>query len=325
MRFASNKEKVFVTGATGFIGSHLIPKLVERGYRVYAIKRHISRRDAPLPGNIDKFYTGDLTDSNFVEASLQDANPDFIINLAAQSLVAYSFERWDEVTRVDYLAAANLMQLSTKLQNLKAFVQASTSEVYGYQTVEEIPIKEDAPKRPHTPYPIAKHAADCYAKYLRLANNFPYILIRNFNTYGEKFSTRRVTERAIAEMLKAPNNIRMGSGTSVRDFLYVDDSIDAYLVLLENWHSAVGEEWNVCTGVGITVRDWVHKIAEQLDWKGTVTWDSTYKRPTGIPILIGNGEKIRQHFDWKPRTTHELGLQHTIGYVKDYLHRGEVA
>lgn len=307
--------RLLLTGGTGFIGSHLGPRLEAEGYDVIALARHVSKRDVPIA--FGKVINCDLTDFGFIENKVAELRPEIIVNLAAQSLVPYSFSHIVEVPAANFLGAINLMEAARKhVPNLELFVQASTSEVYGYQ--DKFPIREDAMKRPHCPYSIAKHAVDCYAKYLDLAYDFPYFLMRSFNTYGERDSLRRVTERTIAQMLKLPR-IELGDPDCIRDFLYVDDTIDAYVAVINR--RLKGMEMNICTGVGITIYDWVYKIAEIMDYKGEIQFNATYKRPTDIPVLIGCSERARKVLGWKPKYNHEDGLAKAIPKVKDYVER----
>ena len=308
-------SRVLLTGASGFIGGYLGPRL-EEDHEVTCFVRHVSKRDVPV--SFGRTVNIDLTDYDAVTRKVEELQPEIIINLAAQSLVAYSFDHHLEVTNTDYLGAINLMEAArSKCKHLKQFIQASTSEVYGYQS--SFPIKESAEKKPHLTYAIAKHAADHYAKYLHLAYGFPYFIIRNFNTYGEKDSVRRVTERAISQMLTT-QEVHLGDPDAIRDFLYVDDSIDAYLAVVRK--CLIGCEMNICTGVGITIRDWAHKIADVLEFEGKISFNSTFKRPTDIPILVGSNQCARELLGWKPRFTHEQGLAATIPKVKAFLERG---
>lgn len=308
-------SRILLTGASGFIGSQLGPRLVQAGHEVTCLVRHVSKRDVPL--DFGRVVNLDLCDYDAVSRKVEEIQPEIIVNLAAQSLVAYSFDHPLEVPNVGYIAAVNLMEAArTKCKNLKQFLQASTSEVYGYQ--DTFPVKETSVKKPHCPYSIAKHAADCYAKYLHLGYGFPYFLIRNFNTYGEADSIRRVTERTIAQILTSPT-VQLGDPDAIRDFLYSDDSMDAYMTVIQR--GLTGMELNICTGIGITIRDWVHKIADLMGYTGEVTFNQTFKRPTDIPILIGSNEQARKVLNWKPRFTHEQGIQATIPKVKAHLER----
>ena len=307
--------RVLLTGASGFIGSHLAPRLHEGGYELISLVRHVSKRDVPI--KFGRVVNCDLTDFGNIESKMAEFRPEIVINLAAQSLVAYSFNHPLEVPSVDYLAAINLMEAARKhCPNLELFLQASTSEVYGYQT--SYPIKEDVLKKPHCPYSIAKHATDCYAKYLQMAYQFPVTLIRNFNTYGETDSVRRVTERTIAQMLKT-KTVQLGDPDAIRDFLYVDDSTDAYMEIVRRRLNGV--EMNICTGEGITISDWVHKIATVMDYHGDITFNSTFKRPTDIPVLIGSNQLARSKLGWAPKHTHEQGIEKTVSKVRAYVER----
>jgi len=290
------------------------PALQSAGYDVISLVRHVSKRDVPI--SFGKVINCDLTDFGMVSNKVAEYQPEIIINLAAQSLVAYSFDRAVEVGATDYLGAINLMEAARQVKHLELFLQASTSEVYGYQ--DKFPVKETTEKKPHCPYSIAKHATDCYAKYLGMAHDFPYFLLRNFNTYGEKDSVRRVTERTIAQMLHG-SSVSLGDPDAIRDFLFVDDSIAAYMSVIER--RLHGSEMNICTGVGITIRDWVHKIADIMNYKGEITFNTTFRRPTDIPILIGSNEQARKILGWNPSITHESGIRATIPKVAAYVGR----
>jgi nucleoside-diphosphate-sugar epimerase len=204
---------------------------------------------------------------------------------------------------------------------IRKFIHASSVEVYGNQ--DNFPIKEDAPLRPASPYGVAKVAAEYFFKYLYDGYNFPCIIFRSTNTYGRKYNHNFVVEHTIYEMLSGKGEILMGDPTPVRDFLYVDDEVDAYVRAVETEKDIFGEIMNTGTGRGVSIRELVEIIGKMVDFKGEVKWYQKSKRPFEIRKLILDAEKIRRLLGWSPRYSLEEGLKRTIEWWRDYLDRSD--
>lgn len=306
-----------MTGGSGFIAGNLIPKLLERGYEVYALNRYVTGRyvqnkEKQLP--FFKEVNADLNDHDLIREIIIDLKPEYIIHLASISAVSYSYDHPFEVLETNFKASVNLAEVNRKYNSdLKQFLFAGTSEEYGIQ--EEFPIKESSELRPNSPYSVSKVAADKYLNYMRDANGFPITILRNFNTYGRKENTHFVVERAIVQMLQG-KTVRLGDPKPIRDFLYVDDHVNAYLTCLGN-DNAVGETFNFCTGVGTSIRELVNIIGTLLDYEGEVIWKTVPTRPLDIKILVGDNSKAKNKLSWDFKIDLEDGLRKVIDYWKE--------
>ena len=307
--------KVLVTGATGFIGSHLVPKLVAQGYDVYILLRHITGRYV-LGEQAKGAFFCDLRDYFAIRKLIAEVQPESVIHLAAISPVSYSYDHPQEVFAVNAIGTINLAEACLReVPNFKRFLFAGTSEEYGIQT--EFPIKEGAELRADSPYSASKIAADKYLQYMRDAYDFPVTILRPFNTYGRKGDTHFVVERAITQLIRSPV-VKLGDITTVRDFMYVDDHINAYLTCLDS-DKARGGVFNFCTGKGITIGELVHKIGELIGVEAQIIPSTIPKRPSDILVLIGDNSKAKQVLDWSPKFTLEQGLQLAIDHWRKKL------
>lgn len=307
--------KILVTGGTGFIGGHLIPKLVQRGHDVYALHRYVTGRYV-LGKNVKSVYA-DLKDYSAVEGAVKLVQPEVVIHLASISPVAYSYDHPQEVTRINYLGLVNLAEaVRINCENIQHFIAAGTSEEYGNQTT--FPIKETARLKPNSPYAVAKVAATKYLQYMYDAYEFPITVCRPFNTYGRTDNFHFVTERILTQMLLEEKEIRLGDPKPMRDLLYVDDHVNAYLEIVDadNRMAAIGEIFNFCTGVGYSIENLVKHCAEATGWTGEVVWHTIPVRPLDIHTLIGDNEKAGKYLGWKPETSLDTGLTKTIDNLK---------
>lgn len=302
--------KVLVTGITGFIGSHLVPRLIEQGYEIYVLQRHITGRYVLGEQAREAFFC-DLRDYFAIRKLLAEVQPEVVIHLAAISPVSYSYDHPQEVFAVNTIGTINLAEACLReMPHFKRFLFAGSSEEYGIQT--EFPIKEDAELRANSPYSVSKIAADSYLRYMRDAYDFPVTILRSFNSYGRKDDTHFVVERAVTQLIKSPV-VKLGDITAVRDFMYIDDHVNGYLSCLNN-ENAKGEVFNFCTGVGVTIEQLVHKIGELLGIEAKIVPSTIPKRPLDIQVLIGDNSKARQMLNWSPKFTLEQGLKRTIDY-----------
>jgi nucleoside-diphosphate-sugar epimerase len=304
--------KILCTGSTGFIGSHLSIALSKQGHDVCCLDRYVVGRQ--FEGNHRRVVHADLNDHATVKEIVTREQPDIVVHLAAISPVAYSYNHWSEVLKTNFTATANLAEVCrVNVPNLKQFVFAGTSEEYGQQI--EFPIKESADLKPNSPYAVAKVSADKYLRMLYDAYGFPVTIMRPFNTFGRNGNIHFVTERIITQMLNG-NQLELGDLSPTRDFLYVDDHVAGYLAAIGN-RKAINRAFNVCSGRGITISNYVKLISEILGWKGTITSGSLPNRPNDIACLIGDNTKIREVLGWKQTVTLETGLEKTIELLKE--------
>jgi len=312
--------RILITGASGFIGSHLAPKLVENGHEVYCLERYVTGRF--VLGNQRKLDTvfGDLRDYFAIRRIVHETQPEAVIHLASISPVSYSYEHPIEVMEANFMGTINLAEACLReVHTFKHFLFAGTSEEYGNQ--EKTPVVETAELHPNSPYSVSKVAADKYVRYMRDAYEFPVTVLRNFNTYGRKDNTHFVVERTIVQMLEG-KTVRLGDPTPIRDLIYVDDHVNSYLTCLEN-EKAMGETINFCTGRGVSVGEVVEKISEIVNFKGEILWNCIPKRPLDIAVLVGDNRKAKQLLNWQPQYTLEEGLKLTVEYWKEALTRAQ--
>ncbi len=306
------------------MGSHLVPMLLSQGHEVYSLHRHVSNRPAISESNI---VYGDIKDSVFLNKEIPRINPEIIIHLAGLTPVSLSHEQPIEYTETNYVGTLNLAHASMKCSNLRMFIYNTTSEAYGIQEPENIPIQEMAELKPNTPYAVSKAASEMYFKYyLGPAYNFPYFLVCPFNTFGRKNTDHFVIESVITKMLKNKDKITVGDITPVRDFVYIDDVIRAYEHILNGSENLVGDTYihtntkmNICTGRGVSIKELIGIIAEKLDWRGEIIPKSTYQRPTEIPTLIGNSGYANMTWGWYPEVELEEGIERTIKFWSEKL------
>ena len=307
--------KVLLTGGTGFIGSHLAPLLVERGFDVYVLERYVTGRY--VLGQMREFKTvfGDLREYSTIKKIISEIKPDAVIHLASISPVAYSYDHPQEVIETNFTGTVNLAEACLReVPHFGQFLFASTSETYGNG---QNPRGEDTPQNPNSPYAITKLACEKYLMYLRDARKFPMTILRPFNTYGRKDNTHFVVERIIVQMLQS-ETVRLGDPDPVRDLIYVDDHVNAYLTCLEN-EKAIGEIFNFCTGSGVSIRQLVEIIRELTGFEGEVIWNTIPSRPLDIMDLIGDYTKAKQKLGWEPKVKLKEGLKITIGFWKNKL------
>jgi GDP-mannose 4,6-dehydratase len=305
--------RVLVTGGSGFIGSHIVPRLLE-AHEVYCLERYVTGRYVlGLPSQAYKVY-GDIRDASKVSRLVAEVQPDACIHLAAISPVSYSYSHPQEVTETNLMGTVNLAEACLRVPHFRHFLFASTSETYGNGPN---PKTEETPQNPNSPYAVAKLAAEKYLLYMRDAYGFPVTILRPFNTYGRKRNKHFVVERIVTQMLLG-GTIRLGDPAPVRDLMYVEDHVNAYLTCLGN-SKAVGEAFNFCTGVAVSIKKLVETIQDLTEFRGMVEWGTIPRRPLDIQVLIGSNEKARRILGWTPKYSLEAGLQETIEYWRKRL------
>lgn len=309
-------ERILLTGATGFIGSELLPKLIKEGYEVHTLERYVTGRYSL--GAAETHYAN-LQDRPAVYDVVRQVKPDYVIHLAAVTAVSFSYDHYDEITSVNYLGSVNLAEACRKECNIKAFITAGTSEMYGmYLQDRRKKLSEDDPLIPNSPYAVAKAAFGSYLRYMQMAYGFPFIEMRPFNTFGRRNNTHFFIERAVTQMLGS-REARLGDKSAIRDWLYVDDHCDAYLKALKA-PNALGESINLCTGIGYTTEETAMIIAGMTGFKGAIRWGTNPPRPLDAKILIGSNAKAKKLLGWEPKCYLQEGLRKTIGYWKGKTH-----
>jgi len=307
--------RTLVTGATGFIGSHLLPKLIEEGYDVYSLERYVTGRYVLGQRRDIKTVFGDIREYFAVKRIVHEVQPHIVVHLASVSPVAYSYSHPQEVIETNLLGTVNLAEACLReAPNLRHFLFASSSEVYGNGP---IPKTEETPQNPNSPYACSKLAAEKYLLYMRDAYDFPVTILRNFNTYGRKDNTHFVVERSIVQMLQE-ETVMLGDPTPTRDFLYIDDHVNSYMACLDN-PKAEGETFNFCTGRGVSIGDLVNILSKLTDFHSQIIWNTIPARPLDIKELIGDYSKAKRTLGWEPKFNLEEGLRLTVEFWRKKL------
>lgn len=313
-------KRVLVTGAGGFIGSHLTERLVDLGAQVTAFLRYNSRADEAmiglLPPEKKKKITiiyGELRQSETVKRAMK--NIDIVFNLAALISIPYSYLHPQEVIETNTLGTLNVLTAARE-EVVEKVVQTSTSEVYG--TAQYVPIDEKHPKQPQSPYSASKIAADAIALSFYYSFNLPVAVIRPFNTYGPRQSDRAVIPAIISQAL-VKKKILFGSTTPTRDFNFVSDTVEGFIKIAES-ESSIGEEINIGSGFEISIGDLAEKIVSLAGKEVKLIKDEKRVRPekSEVERLLADNSKAKKLLDWSPRVSFDVGLKMTIKWIKDH-------
>ena len=301
--------KIFITGHNGFIGSHIIDRL---------------KNDNELV-----FLEGDLRDYESVDNQLQESNPEIIVHLGARTEVEKSFYEQVTFSEINYVGTVNLIESARNLSNLKNFVFASTMEVYGWQPISDLirdgeekdieVFDEETIPHPNAPYAVAKYACEKYLEYAHRSYGFPYTIIRQTNAYGRKDNDFFVTEQIITQMLKNPNEINLGYGTPYRNFIYIDDLLDAWETVITNPDKCIGQLFCLGPNNAVRISDYVNMIAKKLNWTGKVNWNTKPERPGEIYLLNSTNKKLTTATGWEPKVSLDDGLDRTIAFWRSHL------
>jgi len=264
------------------------------------------------PNNL---WFADLKDVFSLTKVIQKIQPDIVIHLGAITSVEYSYRHPQEVLETNFLGTVNLAELCRRyVPNFQQFIFASTAEVYG---ICEEQNKDEALTDlfPNSPHSVSKYASEKHLQYLYKAYNLPITIFRMFNSYGRKRDKFFVVEKTIDQMLHE-DTCYLGDPEPVRDFLYYPDQLNAYFAALEN-SSAIGETFNVGSGVGVSIQELADKVAKLTEFKGDVVWRSMPRRPLDIMHLVGSNEKIRRVLDVPAPISLDEGLTKTIAWWRN--------
>ncbi|MEK6945636.1 MAG: SDR family NAD(P)-dependent oxidoreductase [Nanoarchaeota archaeon] len=316
--------RVMITGITGFIGSELAHKLVNEGHEVFGIVRHVIGRNLESIENIKgkiKMIVCDITDYTSIKNAIQKVNPDVVLHLAALSPVRLSFEHPIAYQKVNYLGSVNIAEAILELYGPEKvrLVVASTAEVYGIK--EFTPFTEDMSLEASSPYAVSKAAMDIYMRMLNKVYNFNVVILRNSNTFGRKYDPGFFTEYLITEMIKG-KDIYIGAPDSIRDYMYVDDHVNSYLLAMKT-KNIQGNAFNISGGKGITNKEWASKIAKLIGFPESKLHLGEFppgypNRPLASdqPYLVLDSARARKILHWEQTVSPEEGLKKTIDYWK---------
>jgi NAD dependent epimerase/dehydratase len=307
-------RRVAVTGAAGFIGSHLVERLLEREADVTAFVRYNSRSENGLLATEHDRLTivrGDVRDLETISGLASDI--DTVFHLAALVGIPYSYIHVGEVVAVNVLGTLNVLTAS-KEAGLERVIIASTSEVYGSALF--VPMDETHPRQPQSPYAASKVASDAIAMSFHAAFGVPVTIVRPFNTYGPRQSDRAIIPTIISQAL-AREEVVLGNVTPQRDFTYVADTAEGFIAAAEST-ATIGEELNLGTGVDISIRELAQQIGGLLGRELWVTESEERVRPSASEVdrLVSNNERARKLMGWEPAVSLEDGLRRTIDWVR---------
>lgn len=319
--------KVLVTGIMGFIGSHIAEALVEDGNEVYGLVRRVASRKMDAIAKILEdivLLSGDITDYLSIRNVMRTAMPDVVVHLAALSPVRESFERPFEYQQANFLGTMNVAHAFLELpdpQNRK-LVAASTAEVYGSENKNVL--TENLPLKPSSPYAVTKAAGDLYLQMMFQDYNLHGSIVRPANSYGRKIDTSFLVEYLINKMLRN-EDVYIGSPESVRDYMYVDDHVRAYKLIIQS-PKVNAQVFNVGTGVGVTNKELALLISKKIGYSPEKIKFGSY--PPGYPFrpavsdqpsIVMDSSKIRCMVGWNSKFTLNEGLDKTIDYFRKRL------
>jgi len=317
--------KVAITGITGFIGSNIARKLLKEEHEIFGLSRHVTGRALDSINEIrDKIslLSCNLTEYTSVKEALRKIEPDAVLHLGAMSPVRLSFEHPFEYQQTNYIGTINIAEALMELYGPQKvrLVVASTAEVYGIQ--KEKPFTEDLRLEPSSPYAVSKAAMDNYLRMLFKVYDFNGVILRNSNTFGRKNDNNFFTEYLISKMI-ANEEIYIGAPDSIRDYIYVDDHVNSYLLAMKI-QEAKGNVFNIAGNKGYSNKEWALKIANLMNFPKEKIHFGKYppgypSRPieSDQPYLVLETSKAEQILGWKQTISVEEGLIKTIDYLKN--------
>lgn len=308
---------VLVTGADGFIGSHLTEKLLEEGYNVKALSYYNSfnywgwLEDVPLSQNLE-IVSGDIRDPHFVKKIMKGV--DIVYHLAALIAIPYSYNAPDSYVDTNIKGTLNVCQAAKELGGIRV-LNTSTSEVYG--TAQYVPIDEKHPKQPQSPYSATKIAADAIAMSFYNAFELPITTVRPFNTYGPRQSARAIIPTIISQIAAGVKQFKLGDLTPTRDFNYVKDTVKGFIAIA-NCANTIGKEINIASNKEISMADTLNLIKEIMQSSIEFITDNHRLRPSNSEVfrLWGDNSLITSLTEWKPEYNIRQGLEETIEWFK---------
>lgn len=308
-------KKILITGADGFIGSHLTEALVNQGYDVRAFVYYNSFNSYGWLDSIPtetknkiEFFAGDIRDPNGVREAMKGV--DIVFHLAALIAIPFSYHSPDSYIDTNVKGTLNIIQAARDNKVSRVLV-TSTSEVYG--TAQFVPITELHPKQPQSPYSASKIGADAIADSFYRSFDLPLTIVRPFNTFGPRQSARAVIPTIISQLLNGAEEIKLGDITPTRDLLFVMDTVNGFLKIAE-CDKLIGHEVNIATQSEITVGELAQSLINQINPNAKIVSDSIRLRPQKSEVfrLFGSNEKLKSFTDWKQNYSIEEGLVETV-------------
>lgn len=313
-------DKVLLTGADGFIGSHVLEELVVQGYSIKAFCYYNSFNSwgwlDTLPKEIlneVEIFTGDIRDPNGVKTAVKGCNQ--VFHLAALIAIPFSYHSPDSYIDTNIKGTLNVLQATRDL-DIERILVTSTSEVYG--TAQYVPIDEKHPRQPQSPYSASKIGADCIAESFYRSFDLPITIVRPFNTYGPRQSARAVIPTIITQLLNGKEEIYLGDLIPTRDLLFVKDTAKGFIDI-STCQDLIGEDCNIATNSEISVGDLAQKLIDLINPNAKIVTDTQRLRPAKSEVfrLFGDNSKILQYTQWRPAFSLEEGLKETINWFSD--------
>jgi nucleoside-diphosphate-sugar epimerase len=312
-------KKILVTGADGFIGSHLVEALINEGCKVRAFVFYNSFNSwgwlDTLPPEMLKeidIFPGDIRDPNGVSTAIKDC--EIVFHLAALIAIPFSYHSPDSYIDTNIKGTLNVLQASRQ-HGVEKLLVTSTSEVYG--TAQYAPIDEKHPYQGQSPYSATKIGADRLAESFYRSFNTPVVIVRPFNTYGPRQSARAVIPTVITQLLSGISTLELGSISPTRDFNYVKDTASGFIALAKS-DETIGQEVNIATGLEYSVSDVANFLIAEINPNAIIVSDEQRLRPEASEVfrLIGDNSKIKSLSDWSPSYDLYSGLRDTIAWFQ---------
>ncbi|WP_026889829.1 NAD-dependent 4,6-dehydratase LegB [Clostridium beijerinckii] len=312
-------KKVLVTGAAGFIGSHLIEKLLNIGCNVKAFIHYNSINSWGWLDSLSKdklkeieIFTGDIRDPNGVREAMK--NIDEVYHLAALIAIPFSYHSPDSYVDTNIKGTLNVLQAAREL-GTKRILITSTSEVYG--SAKFVPITEEHPYQGQSPYSATKIGADRLAESFYRSFSLPITIVRPFNTYGPRQSARAIIPTIIMQLLSGKNEIKLGALTPTRDFNYVKNTVNGFVEIAKS-QNTIGEEINIASQREISIRNLAEELIKQLNPNAKIICEEERIRPINSEVnrLLGSNEKLKKLTQWSEEYTFEEGIKETIEWFK---------
>lgn len=315
-------RRVLVTGAGGFIGSHLVESLVREGAEVRAFVRYNSRGDAGLLGQLPAevrneidIIAGDLRDPQAIDQAVRDTT--IVFHLGAIISIPYSYVHPYETAETNFMGTLNVL-LAARTHGIERLVHTSTSEVYG--TAQHVPMAEDHPLQGQSPYSASKIGADKMAESFYRAYDLPVVTVRPFNTFGPRQSARAVIPTIITQALTA-SRIRLGSLETRRDFTFVSDTVNGFLRAADAPGDVLGQEINLGTGQDVSIGELAELVIGLTGRPLPIETEEQRLRPEKSEVmrLLSDNSLARECLGWQPETSLEAGLAQTIAWIEQHL------
>ena len=309
-------KKILITGADGFIGSHLTEMLFAKGYNVKALSQYNSFNNWGWLEQVNckndiEIFSGDIRDNNYCKTITKDV--EIIFHLAALIAIPFSYKAPESYIETNVKGTLNICQAARE-NGISRLIHTSTSEVYG--TAQYIPIDEKHPMQPQSPYSATKIAADAMAMSFYNSYDLPVTIVRPFNTYGPRQSARAVIPTIITQIASGKEQIELGDQSPTRDFNYVEDCCRGFIEIAES-KKTIGETINIGSNTETSIGDTFNLIKELMSSDVTLINDEQRKRPKKSEVfrLCCDNKKIKKLINYEPNVNFRDGLKRTINWI----------